>query len=68
MALEDDLAITIEDDHTGEGRFVSIGLAETGRILVVIFTYRGAAIRIISARKASSLESEVYEEQGHGQR
>ena len=28
--FQDDLAITIEDDHPGERRFITIGLSETG--------------------------------------
>ena len=65
-ALEDELAVTIEDDHPSEMRFISIGLGETGRVLVVVYTYRGERVRIISARKATSLEQEVYKEQKHG--
>lgn len=58
----DDLAITIEDEHLDEYRFSVIGKDALGRILVVIFTYRGEDIRIISARKANSLECQDYEE------
>jgi uncharacterized protein len=65
-ALEDELAVTIEDDHPSERRFISIGLGETGRVLVVVYTYRGERVRIISARKATSLEQEVYKEQKYG--
>jgi uncharacterized DUF497 family protein len=61
-ALEDGLAVTVEDDHPGERRFISIGLGETGRVLVVVYTYRGERVRIISARKATSLERKAYEE------
>jgi uncharacterized DUF497 family protein len=66
--LEDELALTVEDNHPGERRFISIGLGETGRVLVVVYTYRGAAIRIISARKAIPVERKAYEERSHGQR
>jgi uncharacterized DUF497 family protein len=65
-ALEDELALTVEDDHLAERRFISIGMGETGRILVVVYVYRSAVIRIISARKATSLERETYEEYSHG--
>jgi len=34
-------------------RFVSIGLSEAGRFLVVAYTERGPRIRIISARQAT---------------
>jgi uncharacterized DUF497 family protein len=60
-ALEDEYAITIEDDQPGERRFITIGLDENGRILLVVYTYRGVVIRIISARKATSAGREAYE-------
>lgn len=59
--LEDVRAITIEDnDAEGEQRFVTLGMDFLGRLLVVVFTYRGDAIRIISARKASRKEVKEY--------
>ena len=33
-----------------------------GRVLVVVYTFRENTIRIISARKATAREQEVYEE------
>lgn len=59
-ALEDEYAITIEDDQPGERRFITIGMEENGRILLVVYTYRGSIIRIISARKATSTERQAY--------
>jgi uncharacterized DUF497 family protein len=59
----DDFAITIEDDYPDEERFVTIGLDALGRILVVVYTWRGENIRIISARKATAYERKHYEEQ-----
>jgi uncharacterized DUF497 family protein len=59
--LEDVRAITIEDnDAEGEQRFVTLGMDFLGRLLVVVFTYRGDAIRIISARKATRTEVKEY--------
>ena len=60
-ALEDEQAITIEDDHPAETRFITLGMDEAGRILVVVFTYRGEMVRIISTRKATATERAVYE-------
>ena len=60
-ALEDELAITLEDDYPAETRFITLGMDEAGRVLVVVYTYRGEVIRIISARKAVSAERAVYE-------
>ena len=61
-ALEDDYALTIEDDHPGERRFITLGMDETEQLLVVVYTYRGEAVRIISARGATSAERAAYEE------
>lgn len=60
-ALEDEHAITIEDDYPAETRFVTLGKDESGKLLVVVFTYRGERVRIISARKATSGERALYE-------
>ncbi len=62
--FEDDFAITITDDESDpvEQRFISIGIGVRGRVLVVIYTYRGASIRIISARPAERHEIRQYEE------
>ena len=60
--LADDFAITIEDDYPDEERFVTIGMDALGRILVVIYTWRGESIRIISARKAIPYERKQYDE------
>ncbi len=63
-ALEDDLALTLEDEHPAEARFISLGRSDTGRILVIVYTYRAERIRIISARPASARERKAYEQQG----
>jgi hypothetical protein len=62
--FEDDYAITVTDNESdpGEVRFVSIGTGAKGRVLAVTYTYRGANIRIISARFAEPHESTQYEE------
>jgi hypothetical protein len=62
--LEHALSITFRDpDHSiEEFRFLTIGLASTGRILMVAHTDRGDAIRLISARPATRSERLFYEE------
>jgi uncharacterized DUF497 family protein len=62
--LADPLSITIPDpDHSAdEQRFVDIGISDRGRLLVVIYTERGATIRIISRRSATRSERKLYEE------
>jgi uncharacterized DUF497 family protein len=63
--FEDDAAVTISDDDSDphEARFVSIGMGAKGRILVVVYCYRGHKIRIISARIAEPRERSQSEEQ-----
>jgi uncharacterized DUF497 family protein len=62
--FEDDYAITITDDESdpNEQRFVSMGMGVKERVLVVVYSYRGVNIRIISARLAAALERSQYEE------
>ena len=59
----DDLAMTMDDEHTEEERFVTIGRDASERVLVVVYCWRGENIRIISARTATRSEREQYEEQ-----
>mgnify|MGYP001067783934 CR=1 FL=1 len=58
------LAATGADpDHSiTEDRFITFGVSEVGRLLVVSHTERGEIIRIISARKATKGERKLYEE------
>ncbi len=60
----DYLARTFPDpDHSvDEDRFVTIGTSDRGRVLIVSHTDRENRIRIISARKATPRERNVYEE------
>jgi uncharacterized DUF497 family protein len=62
--FEDDFAITVTDDESDphELRYVSIGMGVKERVLVVVYSYRGRNIRIISARPAEAHERRQYEE------
>jgi len=53
--------LTIEDDRFdyGEQRFITIGRLD-GRMVVMVWTPRGAARRIISLRKANDREQAAY--------
>ena len=51
-----------EDNSDEEKREIIIGHSQTNRLLLVIFTERSTAIRIISARKATRTERKDYEE------
>ncbi len=59
----DPLSLTIPDPlHSEEeDRFVTMGMSIKGRLLAVVHTERGDAIRIISARLATSRERRAYE-------
>lgn len=59
--FEDPNALTIEQHIGREERYVTIGLDAFGRVLVVVYTWRGDSIRIISARKAVRSEEKQYE-------
>lgn len=61
-ALEDERALTIEDNYPDEQRFITLGRDALDKVLVVVYTFRSSAIRIISARKATARERKQYEE------
>ena len=58
----DPLALHRSDPNAeGEERFVAIGAGSAGHLLVVVYTLRGEAIRLISARRATPVEIRAYE-------
>jgi uncharacterized protein len=63
-ALSDPMAVTGADpDHSiTEERYVTFGVSKKGRLVVVSHTEKDETIRIISVRKASKGEQELYEE------
>ena len=63
-ALSDPMATTGADpDHSiTEERYITFGVSERGRLLVVAHTEEGETIRIISSRLASKGERKLYEE------
>ncbi len=60
--LHDELALTVADNHPDEERFVTMGADALGRVLVVVYTWRGQRVRLMSARKATPQEREQYQE------
>ena len=55
--------ITDDPRHSElEERYVLLGRSDRQRLLVVMFTERAQAIRLISARKATRRERREYEE------
>ena len=61
LVLTDPSGLTCEDpDVSGECRFVTVGADALGRIVTVIYAYRGAEVRLISARRATRSERDAY--------
>ncbi len=60
----DPLAVTYPDpDHSlSEQRFITVGMSNGGRVLIVAHVDRDENIRIISARKTTQRERKQYEE------
>jgi uncharacterized DUF497 family protein len=59
--LEDDLALTIRDPYSEEEeRWITLGMDSLGRLLVVVYLWRGERIRLISARFATPHERRQY--------
>ena len=59
--LSDEQALTVPDEASDEERCVTIGMDALGRLLVVVYTWRGDRARLISARKATAGERRDYE-------
>ena len=60
--FEDELALTVRDSFSGsEERYLTVGRGPLGRVLVVVYAWRGESIRLISARKATKQERRQYE-------
>jgi hypothetical protein len=60
--LENPDKITFAESGRGEKRWRELAFVETaGSVLVVVYTIRGYNIRIISFRKASRKERQIYD-------
>ena len=61
--LEDDLALTIRDPSSDEEeRWITLGRSALDKVIVVVYTWRGENVRLISARPATTREKNHYEE------
>ena len=62
--FEDPLYVDFYDpDHSyDEYRYIIVGQSERDRLLIVSYTERGDATRLIHAREATRREREAYEE------
>lgn len=61
----DPIGVTYDDpDHSiTEHRFITVGTSSAGRLLIVAHADRGESIRIISARKTTPRERQLYEQE-----
>ena len=61
----DSLGTTVADpDHSaGEDRYITVGMSDRRRLVMVAHTERGERIRIISARELTRAERKDYEEE-----
>ena len=57
------MALTFDDpgQSTGEMRFLTFGVTRTNKFVIVPYTERQDVTRIISARKMSRQERDIYE-------
>jgi uncharacterized DUF497 family protein len=63
-SVEDPFALTVRDESSeDEERWITLGMAATGDLLVVVWTWRASVVRLISASPASPRERRQYEEQ-----
>lgn len=62
--FDDPMFITVVDEEHSddEERYITIGLSNHGRLLVIAHTDREGQIRIISARTATRKEAKFYAE------
>jgi uncharacterized DUF497 family protein len=61
--FDDDLAVAIPDavHSLVEQRFGLFGTSASGRLLVVVYTFRDEVIRVISSRRMTPVEIRRYE-------
>jgi uncharacterized protein len=64
LVFDDPLSVTVraDSDEGEEERWITVGSIGAHSVVQVVFTWRGAAIRLISARKATTVERRSYEE------
>jgi len=58
----DPLAIHKEDPYSAEeDRWIAVGMGSASQLLVVVYTFRGDEVRLISVRRATRREVKDYE-------
>lgn len=55
------LVLAADPAHSArEARYYALGQTDARRLLLIVFTFRGTLVRVISARPMSRREREVY--------
>lgn len=63
VSFDEATTVFYDPDHSeDEDRYLIVGRANTGNLLIVSYTEREDLIRIISARKLTKFERKMYEE------
>ena len=63
--FDDPLYIDFYDPahSTEEHRYLIVGMSKVGRLLLVSYTERASAVRLISARELTAAERKAYEDE-----
>ena len=66
QVFNDPMFITfLDEEHSiDEERYITIGMSNMGRLLLVAYAERNDIIRIISSRRATKNEEKFYQEAG----
>jgi len=60
--FSDPIALTRDDSHPRETRFVTMGRDSLDRVVVVSWLWRGENVRLVSARRPTASERRQYTE------
>ncbi|HMN83256.1 MAG TPA: BrnT family toxin [Burkholderiaceae bacterium] len=60
---DDPFVLTLEDESSpGEQRFIALGRNILGKLRLVVYTYRGDDVRLISVRLPDAKQARAYEQ------
>lgn len=60
---DDPFVLTLEDELAqGEQRFIALGRNVFGQLRLVVYTYRGEDVRLISVRRPDAKQAKAYEQ------
>ncbi|HRO60059.1 MAG TPA: BrnT family toxin [Burkholderiaceae bacterium] len=60
---DDPFVLTLEDESSREEqRFIALGRNIFGQLRLVVYTYRGEVVRLISVRRPDAKQAKAYEQ------